>query len=202
MTMPDPLECLTPGEVAELFPELREPPPQIMTGDDLIIEGDASAWAIFSRERDRRYLLGRRWDPDAAWLTVGMLNPSRAGAFRSDPTVTRVCNFAKRDRYGGIIVWNVFSLISTNPHALLRHPDPVGPRNMEAIRAAVRGPMLSRPVVAWGKPTNRTLHKFINAAWSQAGGPRRCWRFGAPTKDGHPRHPLYLPANTPIVRHA
>jgi hypothetical protein len=184
-----------------LYPELDGPPPELLTGDDIVTEGTFSGWAVFSADRVYRYLLGRCWNPDAPWLVVGMLNPSKAGATESDPTITRVIGFAKRDGFGGILAWNACALISTDPKALLRHAYPVGPRNSEAIELACRAPDMAKVVVAWGKPANRRIGRYVSRAHVAACVRHGVWRLGDPTKDGHPRHPLYLRADTPLVKH-
>lgn len=184
-----------------LFPELRGPAKVLLDGDDVVTEGNVDSWAIFSADGVYRYLLGRQWDPDSAWLVVGMLNPSSAGAFRNDPTIRRLLGFARRDGYGGLLVWNAMAMIATNPHDLLKADDPAGPRNPEAIRVAM-SPVLARCVVGWGRPRNKAMVRAINRAEIEARSQRPLWRFGDPTKDGWPRHPLYLRAETPIVRHS
>ena len=80
-----------------------------------------------------RYLLTRRWGtvPAMVWI---MLNPSTADAFAEDPTIRRCLIFAHREGCGGLTVVNLFALRSTDPKALTRHPDPVGPANDTFIR--------------------------------------------------------------------
>jgi hypothetical protein len=185
----------------ELFPELSHPAPKLIDGDDVVTEGTYSAWATFSVCRTWRYILGRIWDPDRAILVCGMLNPSKAGAFVTDPTVTRVVGFAKRDHFGGTIIWNAMALVSTDPRALAKHADPVGPRNYEAMRAAIDAPLMAQSVAAWGKPPDKRTRSLVGNADANARALRTLFRFGEPTKEGWPRHPLYLPKDTPIVKH-
>lgn len=184
----------------ELFPELDGAPPKFVEGDDVVTRGTLQSFATFSVDGIYRYALGRIWDPDRALLVCGMLNPSKANETILDPTVTRVVGFGKRDGFGGILVWNAAALVSTNPKALLDHPDPCGPRNYEAITNMVKGPMLAKVVVAWGKPPARKLHCLINNAELLACTRGVVWQFGESTKDGFPRHPLYLRGDTRIIR--
>jgi hypothetical protein len=181
-------------------------PPRIMTGDDLVIEGSAGSWATFSRDRQYRYLLCRMWEPLAPILVVGMLNPSKAGGLKpdgkpdNDPTVTRCLGFARRDRYGGLLIWNAHAFIATDPRELKAAEDPQGPRNRDAIGAALGAPTLARAVIAWGRPATAAIKRSLRSAYVNAAWRRRLYRFGDPTKDGWPRHPLYLRSDTPIVR--
>lgn len=178
--------------------------PVIMHGNDVVTEGDWSSWAVFSADRVYRYLLGRFWDYEKGlfWrrpcLTVGMLNPSKAGAYHNDPTVRRVIRFGKDNDFGGVIVWNANALVSTNPRGLRSAADPVGPRNPEAMKIALCRPLLVKAVVAWGRPLNRAMEHHLKRVLIEARMRRPLWSFGPPTKGGWPRHPLYLRADTPI----
>lgn len=190
----------------DLFPELKEPAPKLIDGDDVETVGSARSWATFSADGVYRYVLGRQWNPDQAWFVVGMLNPSKAGARDDDPTIRRLIAFAKRDQCGGLLVWNAMAMVSPHPKTLhehlLRGGDVVGPRNIEALRCAVRAPLMARSVVAWGKPPYHRLEKTVRRAQVEALCIRNyLWRIGPATKHGWPRHPLYLRADTPLERH-
>lgn len=99
-------------------------------------------------EGEHRYSLRRLWDRTLPVLTVCMLNPSTADGKKDDPTMHRVIAFAKRWGYGGVVVVNLFALISTDPRALYVHPDPVGSKNDRWIEQAVLEG--SNTLVAWG----------------------------------------------------
>ncbi len=172
----------------------------VLAGDDVVTEGTRASWAVFSKDRIYRYMLGRVWDPTAALFVLGMLNPSTAGMDRNDPTVRRGIGFAKREKYGGLIVVNAFGGIATNPKDLLKMADPVGPRNKEAIRVGCNFQLMVRVVIAAGNPANKRIARQLKAALVLASKDRTLWRLGPPTKAGWPRHPLYLRADTPIER--
>lgn len=148
--------------------------------------------ALFDQARTYRYLLEHRWS-SAAPMVLVMLNPSTADATRADPTMRRALGFARREGCGGLIVVNLFALRATDPAALARHPDPVGPDNDQILCAAVgRG----TPVVAaWG--AHGALHGRDQAVL-QLMAPVRLSCLGR-TAHGQPRHPLYLPANAPLA---
>lgn len=190
---------LYPAHRDELFPELNEPAPRLLSGDDLVTDGTARAWATFSADRRYRYLLARLWDPDGTWLSCGMLNPSSAGADRDDPTIRRVVGFARRDHFGGVLVWNAAALIATNPRELTKADDPIGPRNEEAVLCGVTAPSLARVVIAWGRPINQAIARLLRRTYLTVTCRRPLHQFGQLTKAGWPRHPLYLSSKTPIL---
>lgn len=173
------------------------PAPELLTGYDVITEGDAGSWATFSACRAYRYVLGRQWEPLAPWMVICMLNPSKADASEPDPTITRVLGFAKRDHFGGILAVNAFALRATDPRKLRTAVNPVGHRNNEAIENAIGRPLLAKAVAAWGVPK----WKFVRGRCGQLSWlmGRSLWTLGPRTKGGYPRHPLYLRADTPII---
>lgn len=153
-----------------------------------------SSWAVVSGDGVYRYRLGRNWGdgPTDVWI---MLNPSTADATRDDPTIRRCIGFSKRWGAGGLVVVNLYALRSTDPAALLTHPDPVGPDNDETLVMAGAHAELTggRAIAAWGTHP-ATAHRAV-AAYALAGP---LWCLGT-TRSGAPRHPLYVPAVTQPV---
>lgn len=146
--------------------------------------------AIFDPTRTYRYSLYREWGDPSHKATFIMLNPSTADEVRLDPTVTRCCGYAKRWGYGAIEVVNIFAYRSTDPKGLLAVADPVGKENDHYILAAVEDAALV--VAAWGvhgalQDRGRIVQDLLadRCALTSLGV----------TKDGHPRHPLYLRAD-------
>jgi hypothetical protein len=141
-----------------------------------------------------RYRLSRVWDGARQLLTFVMLNPSTADAEQDDPTIRRCMGFARTFGYGGINVLNIFALRATDPRQLSGHPDPVGPYNDQMLYAYLAvDPMRAQTVAAWGAHKAAT----VRAAALTAPGTAP-WSCLGVTKDGHPRHPLYLPANAQL----
>ena len=121
-----------------------------------------------------------------------MLNPSTADERVLDPTIRRCMGFARAWGFGGIDVVNLFAWRSTDPAALARVADPIGPDNDETIADALRQAALA--VAAWGcDPMTRTRSVAIKGLAARVRVP--LWCLGV-TKNGHPRHPLYVAATT------
>lgn len=134
-----------------------------------------------------RYLLWRCWDdaPTLSLVTFVMLNPSTADDTQDDPTVRRCVAYAKAWGHAAVRVVNLFALRATDPATLRVHPDPVGPENDFYIAKAVRDAAVA--VCAWG--AHGTLHGRGEAVEALIPRPTAL----ALTRDGTPRHPLYLP---------
>ena len=136
-----------------------------------------------------RYSLTRAWAA-GSWVTWVMLNPSTADGTVDDPTIRRCIAFSKAWGFGGLTVVNLFALRSTDPKALLTHADPCGPHNLQYVKGAVGGSTLA--VAAWGAhklPQERVRIEEV-AEWFNV--PLVC--LGT-TKNGSPRHPLYVRAD-------
>lgn len=118
-----------------------------------------------------------------------MLNPSTATAETNDPTIRRCMSFAERNGYSRLTVVNLFALRATDPKKLKSHLDPVGPLNDEAIAYMVNKHGIKHTIAAWG--ANR-FAKQRAAEVIKKFGPFQC--LGT-TKDGSPRHPLYVKSN-------
>lgn len=129
-------------------------------------------------------------------MTFVMLNPSTADASVDDPTIRRCLGFARREGCALLTVVNLYALRATDPRALWSHPDPVGPRNDAFLRAAVSdaGWYDGIMVAAWG--VNARADRVATLRGILNGLP--IWALGL-TKDGSPRHPLYVRGDAPLV---
>lgn len=160
-------------------------------------ETDAERTAVLSDCGTYRYRLTRRWasGPCDVWV---MLNPSTADAELDDPTIRRCVGFSRGWGSGSLSVVNLFALRATDPEALRRHPDPVGPDNDGYLRStfAVARHSGGRIVTAWGAHRMagwraREVARLFGGDWSQVHG---AVHLGT-TKAGAPKHPLYLRAD-------
>lgn len=156
--------------------------------------GEASA--TFSPDRRYRYLLTRTWDPSLPTVNFVMLNPSTADAFVLDPTNRRCVGFARSWGFGSFVTTNVFAWRSTDPKGLRAVPDPVGPLDDGFLVDAARGADLV--LAAWG------VHAVLGGRgdrvrelFAHAGIATHALRI---TKQGHPGHPLYVPATAEPIR--
>lgn len=190
------------------------PPPALWRDLGLDVRGDASAWAAFSSCGRFRYVLGREWDEALPTLIVCALNPSTADERASDPTLAKMTGYAKRDSYGSLMLVNAFGLRATDPRELVRALPPprdrdvaptldgiIGPENDAAIGRVLEHVATTTVVVAWGKGPSAKLRARLDAMPAilcAARGSERlhCWGTNA---DGSPRHPLYLPAEMPLI---
>ena len=151
--------------------------------------------AVLSADGSCRYLLARIWEP-ALWPAVFvMLNPSTADATVDDRTIHRCMDFARRWGCGGIVVVNLFAIRATDPRVMLAHREPVGERNDDVIRAVAR--MHAKHwVAAWGvHGTHRGRDVEVARLLTDSKVALQCLRL---SKQGHPWHPLYLPADAKL----
>jgi hypothetical protein len=145
-----------------------------------------------------RYTLHRPSEvlyPERSTAAFVMLNPSTADATQDDPTIRRCRGFARGWGCAGLTVLNLYALRSTNPAELWKAADPVGPENDDYLRRMARE--YGDVVCAWGgnaKPDR--VAAFLRI---MEGAAARLWCLGN-TKDGSPRHPLYVRADQPLVR--
>lgn len=147
--------------------------------------------AVFSPCRTYRYLLYRKLCDQTSHTvcTFCMLNPSTADETKNDPTVTRCISYAKRWGFSQLIVTNLFALRSTDPKLLYEHADPIGQENNKYILQAAQ---LSHVFVcAWG--VHGALHYRGHNVRALLQSNDIILSCLGTTKDGHPRHPLYLP---------
>jgi hypothetical protein len=157
--------------------------------------------AIFSPCGQYRYLLTRRISEQETMATFVMLNPSTADATRDDPTIRKCTGFARRWQCGRLQVLNLFALRATLPEAIKRAADPVGPDNLSwfarVIHAETTHPELV--VCAWGVHGTFKGQDRVVLGWLKEMGVR-AFALGL-TREGHPRHPLYVPYATDLVQY-
>jgi hypothetical protein len=155
--------------------------------------------AIFSEDRTYRYVLRRVVNERIRKrLLMIMLNPSTADEYRDDPTIRRCKSFALYWGFGTLTICNLFAYRATDPRAL-RHValvDPIGPENNAYIIQEAQ--QSDRIVCAWG--THGAFQdRGVEVARMLGENGHRLYHVGL-TKDGHPRHPLYLPGESFMMR--
>jgi hypothetical protein len=173
---------------------------------------DGTGWARFSDDDKLRFRLARSLDgtrlvvngpgiveSDGSAVFV-MLNPSTATAFANDPTITRGFGFARSwgcDVYEAVNIWPPRSTDPAGLHTWTRELSSgdlaeIHRLNLEQIRLACIG--AKYVIAAWGVHgahlfQGRKIREFMqreSIILSHLGL----------TKDGYPKHPLYLRADT------
>lgn len=156
-------------------------------------KGDADSTALYSPCGQYRYALSRVWDPAAPRLLYIMLNPSTATEEQNDPTIERCERRARALGHGGFRACNLFAWRETAPRLLKRADRPVGPANDAVLAASARWATATqggRILCGWGvHGAHLGRGPEVAAGLRAAGHP--LWHLGL-TRDGAPRHPLYI----------
>lgn len=162
--------------------------------------GPGYTGATFDESRAYRYALWRRFWPGATgdrMVAFVGLNPSTADEHADDPTIRRCIGFAKAWGFEGLVMLNLFAFRATDPRDMRKAADPIGPDNDECLRRLAG--LCGKTVCAWGAHGDyRGRCHHVRALLDQQCH-RAVWHLGL-TKDGHPKHPLYLRADTELVR--
>jgi len=148
--------------------------------------------ALISPCRLFRYTLRRTWDATKPKAFIIGLNPSTADHLKNDPTVTREIAFAVSWGCGTLLKGNLFAYRATNPKDMKKAADPVGPDNDRYLLEMFNEADIV--VCAWGTGGSFMRRDLAVAKLLQG----RTFRCLSVTKEGHPRHPLYLKAGTPL----
>ena len=144
--------------------------------------------AEISYDREERFSLSRIWDQKKPKLLYIMLNPSIADDKRDDPTIKRLIFFTKKFRYGGFYVANLFTQITPYPKEL--NMDNLSKKNnLKIINDLIK--KSDSIVYAWGNLVSepRDLLEIIDSPLC----------FGK-NLNGTPKHPLYLPSNSKLLK--
>ena len=148
--------------------------------------------AVFSPDGRYRYTLWRVWSQALPKLLFVGLNPSTANHTMNDPTITRCIERATREGFGGLLVGNLFSLVSSNPEILVGDDQAVGPDTDVYLQKMIG--MAARVLCAWGsfpavKDRSATVLDMIPEPY--------CLGVNS---DGQPKHPLYIPYRVQMVK--
>lgn len=155
--------------------------------------------AAFSDDGVYRYWLMRDWSgKDNNWknpflLSVGT-NPSTAEKDIDDPTIRKGIKYAKCKGFTRYVMCNAGDYRSTDPK-LLPSIGAASKMNFKVIRwFAKRAGLI---LCCWGKAPKQ-LWPAIDCIRNDL-DTYELWCLGT-NKDGSPKHPLYLPDNTPFER--
>lgn len=148
--------------------------------------------AVYSDCERYRYSLTRVWDAAGARVAFVMLNPSTATEVQNDPTVERCERRARAMGFGAFCVVNIFAYRATDPKDMRRTDDPIGPQNDAAIQDACA--QAGQVICAWGTHGAHLSRGAIVADMLRGQG-FTLHHLGL-TKDGAPKHPLYIGYDT------
>jgi hypothetical protein len=169
--------------------------------DGLVTLGDRSRWALLSPDGLYRYALGATWDEEPGEygavrpvFCATLKNPSKATHEVDDPTWLKLVHFAKQEGCGGLLLRNLGAWRATDPRELQNVSDPVGPRNSEVLAL---DPLFAIRVAGWGAFETKRIARALGYSVPQA--KMSCNFVLGLTRDGHPRHPLYLPNSTRAI---
>ena len=157
---------------------------------------DCVSEAVYSPCETYRYSLTRTWDESGRKLLFVMLNPSTADELRNDPTVERCERRARSLGFGAFRVTNIFAFRATSPTDLKKAKHPEGADNDEILESAIS--WSDQIIAAWGvHGHHQKQDEKIKALLFKSNV--RVTHLGL-TKDGHPRHPLYVPySQSPVA---
>ena len=144
--------------------------------------------AEFCPASKNRFLLKREWNKSKKKILYIMYNPSKADESKDDPTIRRLINFSKKFDYGGFFVGNLYTFISSNPNKIDRSKN-ISKKNIKILIKLINS--VSDVVYAWGNNTEEPnfLKKKVKSPMCLG-----------KNKDGSPRHPLYLPSNSKLLK--
>lgn len=164
---------------------------------------DRTGWARLSDDGLYRWALGRPLLPPAhaiGTILFIMLNPSTADAKDDDPTIRRCRGFGMREAMCELVVCNLSAWRAAKPADLWANYDQWKPRqleNRENIQAEMTRALTI--VCAWGAHGGRPEFAGIKGAIVDIARTtsKKLYCLGT-TKDGEPRHPLFIDAKQPF----
>lgn len=159
--------------------------------------------AILSPCGRYRPILTRFWagllvEPDAYALWIGM-NPSTADANFNDPTVTREVIYTQRRLgLGSYVKCNISDYRATDPKVFRTLPRDERRSSVNLPTIVTQAAGAKVVIFAFGAVDKclRDLADETVAAVRELGRETFCVGY---TKDGFPRHPLYMPGDPPLL---
>jgi len=141
-----------------------------------------------------RYALYRRLSMGERTVLFVGLNPSTADASVDDPTIRRCAGFARAWGFDWLYMGNLMAWRATDPKQLPADDlTAAGARNQEALTWMMQRAEVV--VAAWGQ---HKLHGYAQQLARKVLALPHAHCLGQ-TKDGSPKHPLYLRSATPLV---
>lgn len=147
--------------------------------------------AQFSDDDKYRFALWRIWDDQKPKLMLIGLNPSKADGETDDPTIRRIRGLSESNGYGGFYMTNLFPFITEYPEKLEYDLESLHKNDFALKLAKV---YCEDVCYCWGaflQAERRATE--IKVMFPEA----LC--FGK-NKNGSPKHPLYLPKSTTLIK--
>jgi hypothetical protein len=149
-----------------------------------------SSGAILSIDRKYRYALWRTWHVTKPKVMMIGLNPSKATESKNDNTITKVIKVASFNGFGGVVMMNLFGLVSPHPEDLHGGNDPIGENDSYLQQYSKE---CKAVVFCWGNfKIARERAKQVSSMFPEA----LCF---VKNKNGSPRHPLYCLDETILI---
>lgn len=163
--------------------------PARMQKDKTIPEG----WVYVGNEYER-YILGQ---PGKLNMLVFGVNPSTAspGEDNIDQTIRTVRRLTEEAGCDGWLMVNLYPLRATNPDELPEEANKVLLRNnLKVIKAVAETYPIYRIWAAWGNTIDKRFYlgEALYEIQDALNGDYSWYYRGQLTKDGNPRHPLYM----------
>lgn len=154
--------------------------------------GIPAGWIYLGNDNER-YVLGQ---PGGRNILVLGVNPSTAKPGDDDPSIRNVRRITKDKGYDGWIMMNLHP--QRTPHPEEMYEKTVWSANNPMVIEAVMKEFKVHAVwCAWGNmidmPGKRFLYSELAAIYEVLGDYVKWFSYGNLTKDGNPRHPLYMP---------
>ena len=149
---------------------------------------------IYLGDNTERYILGQ---PGKRNMLVIGVNPSTAtpGDNNIDPTIRKVRKLTAEDGYDGWIMVNLYPLRATDPKELPQKGDKkLIEKNLQVLKALVKAYRIDAIWAAWGNTIDARFYlgDTLYDIQEELEGDFQWYYRGAMTKDGNPRHPLYM----------
>lgn len=162
-------------------------PEPVLAEDD-----DGKHVFVYSHDKNHRYAYSLTWSANQDHLLWVMLNPGTGESEgRRRTTFERCKKWSKAMGYGGLLFGNVFSRRSKSARELLKLQPGPDAKNNDAL--LLLSALAAEIIVAWGDDGARSDQpaRLCGILTSP-----KCFGY---TNNGQPRHPLYVPQNTPLV---
>jgi len=133
-------------------------------------------------------------------LIVFGVNPSTATETSFDQTIRRVQGYSREHEFDGWLMLNLYPQRTTDPRGLHTEVDlALHAENMQKIEEVLGLTQDYTLCAAWGNlMKERSYLGTCLECINEIIGERNWHSIGEPTKEGHPRHPLYVRAAVPL----